>query len=155
MVHFALKTCPEGIDNPQDPRFRILIVDDQEGVHDLLRRIFELRIGKMITAARVEVVSAFSLKEGLSMADGANVTILDLQLEDSSPDNTIAHIHHFRPPVIVMTGDGRDETRERCKEQQAAYVFVKPNTAGLIQAVVDCLWEDLRRLNPALAEHEL
>lgn len=152
-VHFAIKTCPAGIDNPDDPRFRILVVDDSHSMQELFKKLFEFKIARLITLARVEVVPAYTLKEGLALAPGANVSVLDLTLPDSDSENTRSHIGDFRPPVIIVTGDDNPETLDDCKAKGAFRVFVKGQIHGLVEAVIECIKEDLARLNPDLAQH--
>lgn len=151
-LHFAIRTRPNGA--AQDERlFRILLVEDDAANREVLTKLLKKQIAEKITLAKVEIDAVATLEAGLALADTANCTILDLNLPDSESTNTITSIPRFRPPVIVITGDDDLDVAKACKTMGATKVFVKGQINGLCSAVIDCLVEDLLRLNGVLTPH--
>lgn len=84
---------------------RILVVDDEEPIRDLLSDYFSKRDYEVRTAATAE--------ETVRQIDEAkpNVVILDILLPDADGMELLGQIKEDNPdlPVIIMTGIGFDE----------------------------------------------
>ncbi len=162
MIHFSVKTNPADASDTER-RLRILLIEDNEDQRRSLAALLQRRITDRITLAQVEIVATATLAEGLLLADTANCTVIDLDLPDSEPAQTISAIRKFRPPVIVTTGDDSKQTETDCIAAGAESVFVKGDMLALegdndknkdlCRAVVQCLMKDLLRLNGVLTPH--
>jgi DNA-binding NarL/FixJ family response regulator len=93
----------------------------------------------------LEIVGCATLAEGLIEAADANVTVLDLNLQDSAPEHTIKALRSFPPPVIVLTGDESPETVRSCLVNGADHVFFKRHAIGFIPAIFEMMQKDILR----------
>lgn len=150
-LYASVRTRPEGAS--EDRELRILIVEDNQTDRQLLKALLERRISAHVTLVRVTVHEAATLAIGLELAPTANCTILDIGLPDADEDFVIESVKRFRPPVIVVTGHGDEPTKIKCLKAGAEHVFVKGDTAGLTEMVIECLLKDLFRLNGVLQPH--
>lgn len=127
---------------------KILIIEDNILQCELMRQLFERLISRPLLQKRIEVVIEIvtTLAEGLSHAESANATIIDLGLPDSDVLNTISSLHRFRPPVIVMTGHDDPDLIASCKANGAHDVFVKGQIHGLCSAILGAMIRDIRPL---------
>jgi CheY-like chemotaxis protein len=148
----SFRVNPSGVQEPF-PTIRVLIVEDSAVDRETLKKLLTVKVRSRLTLARVEIILADSMSEGLIHASVANCTILDLCLRDSDQNQTIARIKDFRPPVIVVTGIDDPDTERQCIAAGAEHVFVKGQIHGLVTRVVDCIVKDLLRLNDDMAPH--
>lgn len=123
-----------------DP-LRILIVDDDFNGASSLARLLTLRI--TIEQRPLEVTMVQTMEEGLKYAALANVTILDLDLPDSTPSQTLDAIRLFRPPVIIMTGHDDAILRAQAKINGAEAFMVKGQIIGLCGIVIEAILKDI------------
>ncbi|MGQ0810193.1 MAG: response regulator [Nitrospiraceae bacterium] len=90
---------------------RILVIDDEPSILDLLRTIL-VRRGH-------EVVTASSGQRGLARfrEDRPRLTILDLKLPDMGGVQVLKDIRAFDPEaaVVILTGAGTDELEAQAK----------------------------------------
>lgn len=119
----------------------VLIIEDDPLAQGALSRL--ISSAWKIDNIPLEIVCVDSLARGLAVANAANVTILDLLLKDSDAIATIQAIRSFRPPVIVLTGDGSPEITASCMAHGAAHVFVKGHAIGFIAAIFEALQRDV------------
>jgi DNA-binding NarL/FixJ family response regulator len=104
---------------------RILIVDDNAEWALAVRRLLERRLPDSGREVRWE---ASMKKAKASLGEfNADVTLLDLHLPDSKPEETISAIRDFLPPVFVISGfdDDDDTLLYRCIEAGAANFYTK------------------------------
>ena len=75
----------------------------------------------------VECRIAYNLADGLAMAldFGADITLLDLHLPESTVSEVIHSIPLFPPPVIVVTAEDSNEITIECFRYQAQNVLTK------------------------------
>ncbi len=91
---------------------RILVVDDEPSIRDLLHTVLTRRGHEVITAATGRTgVARFR-------EDRPNVTILDLTLPDFSGFDVLKQIRVIdeAAPVIILTGIGTDEHEAKARE---------------------------------------
>lgn len=112
-------------DNFRDPRFpdhsdplRVLLVENDEDMATLLRRDLSRR------NCLVEWVT--TLKEALAQASVlpyAEIIVLDLGLDDSTPEETIRQIEELQrySPVLVLTGYTHDAIIESIERIGATF----------------------------------
>lgn len=126
---------------PRFPAVKILIVDDHEEGARALQNLIE--VSWKMPEWPLNIVRASTLQDGLMHASDANCTFLDLDLPDSTPENTVAHIKCFPPPVTVLTGHAG--MGAKCLEAGAEYVFEKGAVEALIPSLFASLQKDLIR----------
>lgn len=122
---------------------KVLIVDDDEEGSLALGRL--IKASWKLDDVPLEIVCTHTMDDGLKEAAGANCTILDLNLPDSQPPDSIAKIKAFPPPVIVMTGDDDPSTTAQCMCAGANGVYVKGALLGFIPALFKALQQDVVR----------
>lgn len=91
------------------PPYKILVVDDEEGIRNLLDAI--------LSRKGYDVVLAAGGRTGVELfrRECPDVVVLDLNMPEMGGIAVLQHIRTFKPdqPVIVLTGAGTPE-----KEQQ-------------------------------------
>lgn len=122
---------------------KILIVEDDPDNREGLMKFIKVCWG--LPDVPLELVVTSRLDEALLHAPSANVTLLDLILEDSDMENTLLHIKDFRPPVIVMTGTDDPALIAACMEHGADHVFIKGTVIGLMPKLFETLQRDVVR----------
>lgn len=122
---------------------KILIVEDNPDSLEGLKRLVE--VTWRISDIDLQITGVNTLKEGLELANEANVTILDLDLPDSDMASTILAIDKFRPPVIVLTGTDDPNVIKSCVANGADHVFVKGSAIRLVSAIFESLQKDIVR----------
>lgn len=125
-----------------------LLIDDDPTATELVAQL--LRTAWKIEIEPLEIKTARTLQEGLALAPAANITILDIELPDSDAEQTIASIHLFRPPVIVLSGHTSDDPYGRdlsirCIAAGAAHVFCKGLIKGLRALFFELMQKDILR----------
>ena len=122
---------------------KILIVEDDLDSREGLARYIRACWG--LPDIPLDIICVETLAEGLNHAASANVTFLDLELPDSTNENTMRHIRDFQPPVIVMTGTSDTDTIASCMEHGADSVFIKGTVIGLMPKLFETLQHDVVR----------
>jgi DNA-binding NtrC family response regulator len=104
---------------------RILVVDDEDAIQFSYKRLLQ--------GAFVEVDACGSLEEAISMIMGTDydVVMADLRLSHSEAReglDILEHIRQYKPatPVILMTGYGSSEIKEKALALGVVKYFVKP-----------------------------
>src|SRR5580765_6157797 len=126
-------------------RARLLVVDDDEGVLNFLRRVltsegFEVTLASTISDARAAIE-----------ADRLDLVLLDLGLADDDGLELLAELRSGTDvPVIVLTGRGAEHDRVLGLRMGADDYIVKPFSYLELVARIDTV---LRRSNqrPAVA----
>lgn len=110
----------------------ILVVDDEEYVRMVLRRIIE-RLG-------LRVILANDGREGVELAADPEVmgVLLDLTMPRMGGQAAYQEIHRMRPdlPVIMMSGYDASEVAERFGDHGPIYFLQKPFTNEQVQKMV-------------------
>lgn len=116
---------------------RILVADDEEAILFSYQKLFRSTLVEVDTCASVE--KAFELIQ----AHHYGAIITDLRFaysEDQGGIELLRHLHNYQPatPVILMTGYGNDEIKEKALALGVAAYFDKPVPVPVILA---CLHE--------------
>src|ERR1700690_4338057 len=102
---------------------KVLVVDDDEA----LRRLVRLEL-----CDTYQVIESGEPEQGLALALECrpNAILLDLRMPKYSGYDLLQTFTSFSCtqmiPVIVVSGEGGSQTKERCKELGAAAYFEKP-----------------------------
>ena len=117
--------------NPRD-RFRIMVVDDEEVIRDLLREI--------LSTGGYEVETVEDGREALHLlaSESFNLMIVDIVMPGVDGIEVLATAKQIAEhiPVIMMTGYPSLETAERLANLGATDYLTKPFSPDLIDAVV-------------------
>jgi two-component system response regulator ResD len=110
---------------------RILVVDDDVAIHELLHLFLE--------AEGFEVSSAMTGGEAIELArsDAPDLVVLDLTLPDADGTDVCAAIRQARDvPVLVFTGRNSAADREACDAAGASdYVVKSGGPAELVRHI--------------------
>ncbi len=122
----------EGSQDRPDASGRVLVIEDEPGIVDFVRRGLE--------AAGFEVAVAVDGIEGerLALRDGFDAIVLDLMLPGRDGLDILASLHRERPsmPVIVLTARGEIEDRVVGLDAGAVDYLVKPFSVAELVARV-------------------
>ena len=113
--------------------FRVLIVDDESLIRELLSAIFES------TEHYVEIYSgARPAIEALKLRR-FDLVVTDITMPDVSDDMVVAAAQSINPrlPVVVMTGHPAEVTNKRVYELGADEVLLKPFSVEDLKSLVD------------------
>ncbi len=115
---------------------RILVIEDQEDLATLYEKTLE--------GAGYDVRNAFSGEEGVAeyAESGADCILLDITLPEMSGAATLAEIRgaDAQVPVIVITGETSDGTRQECERLGvSAYLSKPPDYDELLGTVARAL----------------
>lgn len=96
---------------------------------------------------RIRTATSFARLAALHAEEPATLILTDNTLDDGTCDRFIAHLREMEDvesstttPVVVLTADGRQETRRDLLTRGANLVLVKPAKAdALVSAVVDLI----------------
>jgi len=96
---------------------------------------------------RIRTVTSFARLAAVHAEEPATLILTDNTLDDGTCDRFIAHLREMEDasaagttPVVVLTADGRQETRRDLLTRGANLVLVKPARAeALVSAVVDLI----------------
>jgi CheY-like chemotaxis protein len=113
-------------------RDRVLVVDDERLVRDMLREIFEHLGHDVSTAASGPLAIA-------AMATiQPHVVMLDMQMPGMTGLEVLAHLrqHHHAVPVILMTGRVSEEIVRQARAGGAFSVVGKPCELDTLRDVV-------------------
>lgn len=109
-------------DQRDEPRVRILIIDDEPAIGDALRLVLE--------AAGYEVLVVEKGLEGVRMAAIRNfrAAIIDLFLPDISGLQVIRTIRADQPgmPIILITGEGTPQAFSEARKLGVVGILAKP-----------------------------
>src|SRR5918912_2763369 len=103
-------------------RQRLLIIEDQED----LAALYESALSK----EGFEVSKAYTGEEGVAVFedDGADAVVLDMTLPEMHGVQTLQTIRNLNAnvPVVVVTGETSDETRQQCERLGVQGYLSKP-----------------------------
>lgn len=90
---------------------KILIVEDDVPMWELITRLLQPLKVEFPTSEIVIIGSLFRAMEIINSVPAPDITLLDLKLNDSDPDDTIQHIKdiHSKCPVVVITNQATKE----------------------------------------------
>jgi two-component system, NtrC family, response regulator GlrR len=133
---------------------KILIVDDDDGLRELLQMTLE--------SARYDVTTASHEEDALEKVrrNGIDLSIVDLQLIQTTGIALMEQIHTLLPemPVIILTGHGSIETAVEAMKKGAYSYLTKPfETQDLLLQIEKALenrklTREIKRLKELLAE---
>jgi DNA-binding response OmpR family regulator len=127
---------------------KLLVVDDDE----VLRRLIRLELSDIY-----EIIDSGEPDQGLALALECrpNAILLDLRMPKYSGYDLLQTFTSFSCtqmiPVIVVSGEGGSQTKERCKELGAAAYFEKPIDFDALRA---CL-QQIVKSRPHIARSEV
>jgi DNA-binding NarL/FixJ family response regulator len=127
----------------------VLLIEDNEEAMWLVKYAIQ-----DYGAGRYKLLWANTLIGGLERisSGGVDVILLDLGLPESSGAESYAWVRQLAPetPVVVLTGDGRDETEFAVTASGADGYLVKEQVSGsfLLQAIRAALYKGQNRLRP-------
>jgi CheY-like chemotaxis protein len=106
----------------QDPARRVLVVDDEHDMLEILRDLFESE------QFAVEVADSGERAIELCRHGPFDVAITDLRMAGIDGLDTLRELRLLDPrlPVIVVTGYTSDDTERRCREAGAFDCLHKP-----------------------------
>lgn len=115
---------------------RILVIEDQEDLAALYEKALE-REGYLVT-------NAFSGEEGVAefSENGADLLLLDITLPEMNGAETLAELRQTNAtvPVIIITGETSDETRQQCERLGVfAYIQKPPDLDELLAIIAHAL----------------
>lgn len=130
-----------------DPAARVLVVDDEPDIRELL----EITLGRM----GLETVTAANVAEARAVLDGEallRLCLTDMRLPDGSGIELIEHIqgHHPRLPVAMITAHGNMDSAIRALKAGAFDFISKPVTLEKLRNLVNAALE----LEPRVAPRE-
>lgn len=125
-------------DSPSEKAPVILIVDDQ----DVVVRLNEI----LLRRTGATVITARSGKEAIEKAveHSPKITVMDLQMPDMTGDVVTRFFRSKKEfatmKVVIVTSNGKEETRKRCMEAGADFFVTKPiqpnNLLDLIRSLL-------------------
>lgn len=121
-----------------DPAARVLVVDDEPDIRELL----EITLGRM----GLEAVAAANVAEARAVLDGEaplRLCLTDMRLPDGSGIELIEHIqrHHPRLPVAMITAHGNVDSAIRALKAGAFDFISKPVTLEKLRNLVNAALE--------------
>ena len=126
-------------ESPPNDTERILLVDDEESIAHLLKRMLE-RLGYRVTArtSSVEALQAFC-----SQPEEFDIVVTDLSMPNISGTDLAAELLDIRPdiPIILCTGFSETLSKEKALAAGIREYIMKPVIAsqigGTIRRVLD------------------
>src|SRR5215210_9239247 len=101
---------------------RVLVIEDQED----LAALYESAFGR----EGYEVSKAYTGEEGFALFEdnGADAVVLDMTLPEMHGLQTLQTIRNLNAnvPVVVVTGETSDETRQQCERMGVQVYLSKP-----------------------------
>ncbi|ATX82458.1 PAS domain S-box-containing protein [Mariprofundus ferrinatatus] len=125
-----------GSELPGQLQGTVLVVDDEESVSDVARRILEREGLNVISAANGEA----GLEQFNKHADEISLVLLDLTMPVLDGEQTFRMMHAVHPeiPVLLSSGFSETEAVSRLQQQGLAGFVRKPYTRNaLLHAVVE------------------
>jgi len=107
---------------------RIIFVEDEKDFTEVVRRLQATVDKKLFGDTELLILQSLAMLKHVLETSEALMIILDLTLPDSSNEHTmevLAREHHLWPPVFVLTGDERLETRDKCLSYGAVGFAIK------------------------------
>lgn len=131
---------------------KILIIDDDQGWRETVIRFIRRGMGDHLS--NLWFYEAGTMQQAISLinspeAADINITLLDLNLPDSSKEETLAMIPSFPPPVIVTSSDDADETRHKAFAHGARGFFGKGNIRRLLDDIAAVRLQEICKVLPA------
>jgi DNA-binding NarL/FixJ family response regulator len=133
---------PKGQD-VTNSRIRILIAEDHRAYASTLSKLIRQKLSPLLDL--VEIEHTDSLKEALRMSQTCDVSIVDAQLTDCTPEEMEAALPDFRKPVIVLTAHYTPQLEDRCLMGGAHAVFSKEKFDKVIEALLTASIHGLAR----------
>src|SRR3954469_20757095 len=103
-------------------RHRVLVIEDQED----LAALYE----SALSSEGFDVSKAYTGEEGFALFEdrGADVVVLDMTLPEMHGVQTLRQIRGLNAnvPVVVVTGETSDETRQQCERLGVQEYIAKP-----------------------------
>jgi PAS domain S-box-containing protein len=124
-VPTAMTKAPPVDQNPElQRRGAILVVDDEESVVQVIRRMLEVYGFEVRTASNEEQVIDLVRRDGADL----KAILLDFTLPEGDPTGTLQEIrtNGLRAPVIMMSGFSREQVVERLGPDSIAGFLEKP-----------------------------
>src|SRR5271167_3586603 len=121
-----------GSQGPADASARVLVIEDEPGIVDFVRR--GLQAAGFVVAVAVDGIEV----ERLALRDGFDAIVLDLMLPGRGGLDILASVRRARPstPVIVLTARGEVEDRVAGLDAGAVDYLVKPFSVAELVARV-------------------
>ena len=89
---------------------KILVIDDEQGIRNLLDTLLSLK--------SYEVVLASNGQKGLELfrRERPDVVVLDLKMPEMNGLTVLQQVRQLNPvqPVVILTGAGTAEAEQRC-----------------------------------------
>lgn len=98
------------------------IVDDEESIRTALQRLFRL------SHIRVEVFASCAEFLEFSVDNEPDCVLLDMRMPGMTGIELVRHLSGLEhpPPMIVITGDIEQRTKDECMALGTRYYFSKP-----------------------------
>jgi len=124
---------------------RILLVDDDSGIHELWRRFHDVMEPTFRGTCALDCAS--SLPEAISRMETTkyDAIILDLALPPMGPEEVthwIANNAERLPPIIVITGNTDPMMRQRCIASGACHYFTKEDAQSFPHLFFKILYDE-------------
>lgn len=107
---------------------RLILIEDDPNFADIVSQLYREVPKLMGGEAELISLQTLSMMRHVLATNSVQLIILDLTLPDSMQEDTIEMIGRERktlPPVFVITGDERIETRHKCIGMGAAGFALK------------------------------
>jgi two-component system chemotaxis response regulator CheY len=117
---------------------KILVVDDDDVVRDMVLN--------MLLSIGCETIGAADALEGLHIFQGhdCNIIVTDMDMPGMDGLHFAAHIKEISPriPVVLMTGQGREQILEKVKGNYIDWILYKPFGFEELEATIQHLVND-------------
>ena len=124
---------------------KILVVDDDKGIRDVVLN--------MLLSMGCEPVVAEDALEGLHIfqSNDCNMIVTDMDMPGMDGLHFAAHIKEMSPstPVVLMTGQGRDEILEKVEGRYIDRIIFKPFGLEEFKETIQCLAIDMDTMKAA------
>ena len=131
---------------------KVLIVEDEPVVRNLLNEIFLRRKCTVVTATRISEAEAIVARESFDLM------MLDIRLPDGDGHRFLEHVALLpeRPLVVIVTGNGSIESAVACMRAGAFDYVMKPFTPSQIDVVLKKMqaYRQLLQVNRLLSDPE-
>ena len=129
---------------------KVLIVEDEPVVRNLLNEIFLRRKCTVVTATRISEAEAIVARESFDLM------MLDIRLPDGDGHKFLEHVAMLpeRPLVVIVTGNGSIESAVACMRAGAFDYVMKPFTPGQIDVILKKMqsYRQLLQVNRLLSD---
>ncbi len=116
-----------------EPEAKILIVEDDENQALGYRRCIAQYFGDRIPENTILIANDLATAVNLTrLRTSLKVVLLDLELPDSKPDNTLSYLSALGRNVIVLSGSGSADTRKKAFRHGCKDFLEKPVATELL-----------------------